>query len=365
MSTITSIPSVAQTLFNTFEPAERKYDLRTARGKFYKDIAGHATVKVEVGTADLVTEIQRWVEETETYESTYETNKYNALYVTINADIHDVLANVEAYLREVAPTRVVYGDDSERHTLPNFVRIATEKVYIEDRVGGYYGKDEYHAFNVLSAYISPETDTLVSFYETVERNHEWDSNPFLKKDSWRRDKDGIAQLTRYQNLVENLEKHRKSDAEGKRRGALITACVEAGLENRSYAYDTAVAGCTKFKEGFEWKTEAPTRNPIQEVFDIAIETAVKSIVDYYESVLGKTSWEVQSTAFAIGGERRRYFYDENEYLNARPTFIDETYAYALAVEWYLSRDSWDRTPEGIKGEVLKRFYDVIRGYYRR
>jgi hypothetical protein len=363
MSTITSIPSVAKTLFETFQPAVHKYDYRTERGKFFKSVSTHATVIVETGVADLVTERQQWNDATESYDTSYETHSYDALYVTINADIHDVLATVEAYLREIAPTRTVYGDNSSAHTLPNFVRIATEKVYVEGRSDGYYGRDEYLAFNVLNAYIDPVTDSLVSFYEVVERDHKWHSNPFLEIDSWRRDKEDIASLHRYQTLWEDLDNGRKSKAVAEHRGALIVECVEAGLANKSLGYDTAVRSVETFIEKFNAVSddaEAP-RYPIQHAFNVAYETSLVRLSEYFLSVIGKSTWQVSSNTFQLSG--RSYYYTEAERNEERPLFINEVSAYALAVEWFV-KDDWDRTPESAKTEVLKRFSDLIRGYYR-
>jgi hypothetical protein len=94
---------------------------------------------------------------------------------------------------------------------------------------------------------------------------------------------------------------------------------------------------------------------------VAYETALVRVCEYFLRVVGKTSWEVSSNTFQLN--QRSHYYTSEERKLERPVFINEVSAYALAVEWFI-KDDWDRTPESAKGEVLKRFNEVLRGYYR-
>ena len=362
METIT-YNSVAQTLFNTFKAVERKHDYRTSRGKFFKSLQDNAYVTVKVGVADLIVEKYDY----ENYEVTntrQELVPYNVLNVSLDVDINEVLDTVEAYLREVAPTRELRDSESNKHIVPNIVRIATDWVYVEDIVDGWQDKDAYYAYGVWSFELDPlNQEQLSATYEVVDREHYWKSNPFITEDSWRKRDDNIGELSQYRDIFLKLDNHRRSHAEAQRRGVLITECQVAGRANRSYGYDTAVKSLEAFIAKFNASddTEAP-RYAIQNAFNVAYETALVRVSEYFLSVVGKTSWEVSSNTFTYLG-RNSYYRTDEERLNERPVFIDEVVAYALTVEWFV-KDDWDRTPPEAKGEVLKRFTEAVKGYYR-
>lgn len=359
MSTITTTPSVVETLFTTFKTDSRKHDLRTARGKFFKHLSGDVNYKVTVGTAELVQEEWKWNELTDERETSFVNVPYNVLHVSVVDTWNDIVTLAESYLREVAPTRKVYGTNSkEEIIIPNVVRVAVESVYVEDRADGKWGeRDRYEGYNVLSVAIDPETDKVFSIVEYVDQHHEWASNPFINKGDWRRDDDDIKTLKKVSALRNAITAKREAIASGIRTQQLIAECVEQGLAQHKYFIDDARHKCERFLNKFAESLTKESSRPIEHTYDIAFDTSVKALVDYYLDVLGKTTWEVASLTFGIG--RRSYYGGERE---DAPQFIDDALAFALTVESFIGRDTWDSTPTSAYGEVLKRFRNVLRGF---
>jgi hypothetical protein len=360
MSTITSTPSVPETLFTTFRHDNRKHDFRTARGKFFKHLSSKTDCKVTIGIADLVQENWNWDEDTETRTSSFSNVPYNVLYVSVNDTWQDIIALAESYLREVAPTRKVYGTDyKDEFIIPNVVRVAVSSVYVEDRADGGWGdRDRFEAYCVLSVAIDPETDKVFHIDEVVGQHHEWASNPFINEGDWRRDDDEIKTLKTVSALRDAVESKRESIASGQRTQQLITECVERGQAEHKYFIEQAHYKCQRFLDKFEESLTKEVSRPIEHAYDIAFNTSVKSLVDFYLNVLGKTSWEVSSSTFSIG---RRSYFQQNE-ADDLPRFIDDALAFALTTDWFIGRDSWDTTPASARGEVLERFRNVLRGY---
>lgn len=363
MSTITTTPSVAKTLLTTITTCDRKYDLRSVRGKNWKELSNDPALRVVVGVADYLFETPQYDDDYNVVSSTYEAIKYNVLHVSLVAEFADIRTTAEAYLREVAPTRV--ERDKETYTditLPNIVRIATDKLYVEGRVDKLWSRidDGFKAFQVASFTIDPETDTLVTTWDIVDDNHNWEEG--VRPNGEYYPQYDIRSLSTYKSLVEKVEEKRRSIEEGKRTQALVTECVEQGTANSSLSYDRSVKAVTEFVEKFESPIEGDApRYPVKHAFDVAYETALHRVAKYYLGVIGKTNWEVSSNTFSSG--RRGWYRTEDERLAERPKFIDEAHAYALTIEWYI-KDDWDVTPESAKAEVIKRFTDLVRGYYR-
>lgn len=355
MSTITSTKSTAEALFDSFRPAERKYDLRTARGKFWKELVGTNPELVTNGIVDYVkTGWNRdYTEQVETI------TPYHALRITTGVEVDEAIATIVAYLREVQPTREVRDEEYNKHTIPNFVRVVLERIYLEENEDGWGAIDGDRTYKVLSVAIDPETDEAFHIIEFVDFGHSWYSNPFVEHNSWRHGNDNTSTLDTYQHIVSVLEKKRTDNVRSARIAELIAECIEQGLENASWKYESVIRSCEKFLAEHDARVASfslDDKRPVEAVFSLAEDVALAKVVRYYLECLGKTTWEVNSNSFVF--ESRRHLFGEQDG-EARPRFIDEVLAYAIVVDWYI-RETWDIGTQASKGSVLKDFSDLIR-----
>lgn len=362
MSTVTTTLSVAETLFETFVPCERKYDLRTARGKFAKSLENNQYISIATGTADLL-ETRYVYNDDDSQTKASVPVKYNVIHTYVNEEWNNIFDYAELYLREVAPTRKVFGSNyKDVFNIPNVVRIAVESIYVEDRVDESAGRDRYEAFKVFSIAIDPETDKAFYVFDVVGHKHQWDSNPFIKEGEWRREDDDISTLTTFQGIKHAVEERREQVKRHTQQQRLETECIEAGLASVGSSYANFKHNCELFLLEFGNEVSPTLNQPITNAFENAYNVALQSVVEFYLSVLGKTSWQVSSRTFDLG--RRGYWRSQEERDAERPRFIDEVLAYAITADWFISQDNYRTTPEGARGEVLSRFNEVLRGVYR-
>lgn len=355
MQTVTTTPSVAQTLIDTFTPTDRKVDMRTNNGKKIKEWQNTDHYIVEVGVADLLVE---------NYQSgELEPVQYNAVLVTLNTDGVDA---VEPYLKEVKPTRSVRDSKYEYHELPNIVRYAQMFVFVEERADGKWGRDmnKIMSYFVANATLTSNGDVEYT-YEVVTNGHKWDSNPFLGEGDYNYDKDDLSKLWDYKRLTEEVERKRTAVAEGKVRQAKIETVLEAG--HRGYYFKRSQENVKKFldsmQEPLELKKYATdshsTETAVDKVMDYAEDLALVTVCEHFMKLIGKTSWDIDNHHF------NHHFDDGYRYLateereKTMPTFIDDVYAYALTTEWFM-RLSWSRIDESLKFRVLYKFMRLVQ-----
>lgn len=354
MSTITSTPSVAETLLTSFRATDRKHDLRTNEGKSWKALATNPDLNVVVGLTDYLEERPCYDGETTTYKTV--TVTYEALLVSTRTDLVSIREIAEAYLREVAPNRTIRDDNYNEHTIPNTVRVNLEWVVLETPIGSYWsGKSGVHAHKVASYSIDTDTNQLVEVVEVIDANHHWRVNPFPVSD-WQRNDDGVSNLKRPESLLSAVVQKRESIAEGERRGQLINEVTEAGIANASYKFTTSRQSLEKFIAKFNApKDDKPVHESyrVSNAFDLASDTAVVVLAEHFLKVLGKTTWQVNS--HIISDRHFRGADDEK-----RPVFIDEVYAYAIVVEQFADRH--DGIHASVKGEILSKFTRLIHNW---
>lgn len=355
MSTITSTPNVAETLLTSFRATDRKHDLRTAEGKAWKALAHNEDLNVVVGESDRITERGRYDDEGHFVENEYAPVAYETLHVSLRADLVTIREIAEAYLREVAPTRIIRDDNYSEHTIPNTVRVALEWVVLERAIGTWTQVTGTDAYKVASYSIDTDTDEVTEVIEFVNSNHKWRVNPFKVSD-WKRDDDTTNNLWKPSELLARVLAKRESIAEGERRGQLIAEVTEEGIANASYKFTTSRQSLEKFIEKFnapKGETKSHESYRISDAFEVASDTAVVVLAEHFLRVLGKTTWEVNSNI--INGRHYRHT-DVEE----RPVFINEVYAYAIVVENFADRH--DGVPASIKGDVLGKFTRLIHNW---
>lgn len=354
MSTITSTPSVAETLLTSFRATDRKHDLRTAEGKAWKALAHNEDLNVVVGESNRITERGRYDDEGQFVENEYAPVAYEALHVSLRTaeSIKDI---AELYLREVAPTRTIADENYEKHTIPNTVRVALEWVVLERAIGTWTQVTGTDAYKVASYTIDTDTDEVIEVIEFVNSSHKWRVNPFKVSD-WKRDDDTTNNLWKPSELLAKVLNKREAIAEGERRSQLVAEVTEAGVANASYKFTSSRHSVEKFIAKFnepKGETKSHESYRIRDAFDLASDTAVVVLGEHYLRVLGKTTWEVSSN---IISDRRYTHTPEND----RPVFIDEVYAYAIVVENFCERNS--DVHASIKGEVLGKFTRLIHNW---
>lgn len=329
MSTITiTEESRAQILFDTFQEAPRRHDMRTKRGQTFKAYADSPELEVKVGVAELVCDHYN----RETHETSLGLSTAEVLLVSVK-DVEKVIANAVDYIRDLAPTQKVYDSDYKQFEIPNVVRFASKFVRVEESPT-YRFEDINLAFEVVSVSLEENGEPVV-VTEVVNNNHSWVIDG-------RRYQDDIETLMTPYALRSMVENHRSELARIERVRSRIAQVKEEFVA--SPVHESAVVNAKRFLE---------TPSQARDTLDDAIIERVKKMCQDFLNIVGKTTLEVSlprlfdNQYYAFGDEREA-------------KVIDHVLAMSAVVHRHLSDNVRTTAPSAmLVGPVLQRFYEVL------
>lgn len=346
MSTITSTETnTAQAVFDSFIPVVRKYDYRTADGKFVKNLQNDESLTVEIGEVVVVDPNGVYDNENGWTEAPV---KYKALKVTTKVAESEgtILLDLFEYLTKYTPTVKVTNEDYQKVEVPNVVRWVTERIFLESRTDERWGGlgGNWYAFKVRSA--SLVDGAVVITDETVLKSHRFSVSPLQREYDAKSAESLPAQYT----VSARVQAKHNEEARGARTASLIAGAKASFVPSNNF--EACKHYAEKFiKEGVNETIDGSWRTAL----DIAVDIETTTLLKKYLEALGSTDWETPYPEPL----RSSYWTDRDE--SSVPTVIDEVTAYAITVANYVgvNRSLNDATPT-IIGLVLAKFNKVLR-----
>jgi hypothetical protein len=315
MSTITS--TEVHSTFSTFKPRDRKYDLRTAEGKYFKRLDSFSD-EYTVTTGVVTVPEERGYAETATVIDV----TYDAIHLVRTVAVDNDL--VETYLKG----RLQYDWQARDKKKASFV-VVNEALYQERWGSGFWVHVDYSVWSL------EEGGELVVTTSTLNATSDHlDISRIIAKALGNR----VAELNSEVQVHETRKA--KADEHARKVADVVSAFVP------SYAYERALAEATKVIERGVTPSEGDDSQWHNHVH-VAIDIEVQKLCKRFVAILGQTTDHVRIALNSYNEDIR---------------IVDENIAYATVIA--------ERTGHGwssndfsgaLLGQVLHRFTKIVCG----
>lgn len=308
----TSVTEVQSTL-STFQPRDRKYDLRTAEGKYFKRLNSYSSEYTVTTGVVIVPEERGYGDNATTIDVTYD-----AIHLVRTVDVDSDL--VETYLKG----KLQYDWQSRDRKKASFV-VVNEALYQESWSGGRWVHVDYSVWSL------EEGGEVVATTGTSDTDH-YETSRIVAKALGNR----VFEMN--SDIQANEARKAQADEHARKVADVLSAFVP------SYSYERSLAEATKFIERGVKESEGENSHWHNHVH-VAIDIEVMKLCKRYVQILGATTDTVRIAFNSYSGDIK---------------VVDEHMAYATVIA-ERTGGGWSSNDfsGALLGQVLHRFTKIV------
>ena len=302
-----------QSVLSLFQPRDRKYDLRTAEGKYFKRLNSYSH-EYTVTTGVVIVPEERGYGDTATVIDV----TYDAIHLVRTVDVDNDL--VETYLKG----KLQYDWQARDSKKASFV-VVNEALFQESWSGGRWVHVDYSVWSL------EEGGELVVTTATGSTDH-FETSRIIAR----------ALGNRVFEMTSDIQAHESRKAQADEHARKVADVVSAFVP--SYAYERALAEATKVIERGVSESEGEHSDWHNHVH-VAIDIEVLKLCKRFVQILGKTTDTVRIAFTSYSDDIR---------------VIDENMAYATVIAERTGRGWSSNDFSGaLLGQVLHRFTRIV------
>ena len=302
-----------QSVLSLFQPRDRKYDLRTAEGKYFKRLNSYNS-EYTVTTGVVIVPEERGYGDTATVIDV----TYDAIHLVRTVDVDNDL--VETYLKG----KLQYDWQARDSKKASFV-VVNEALFQESWSGGRWVHVDYSVWSL------EEGGELVVTTATGSTDH-FETSRIIAR----------ALGNRVFEMTSDIQAHESRKAQADEHARKVADVVSAFVP--SYAYERALAEATKVIERGVSESEGEHSDWHNHVH-VAIDIEVLKLCKRFVQILGKTTDTVRIAFTSYSDDIR---------------VIDENMAYATVIAERTGRGWSSNDFSGaLLGQVLHRFTRIV------